>query len=142
LANKVTHGIAFTAEQQERSLKRHRYDSLAEGIGLDRITTNFAAALPYIDVAYTITDQEALDMARWVLTNEGLLIGSSTAMNLVGTVRFARQHLQENQTICTIVCDSGQRHMTRFWNRTFVESQNLHWPAETVVPIDLQNLIG
>jgi cysteine synthase len=141
LANKVIHGIAFTAEQQERSLKRHRYDSIAEGIGLDRITANFTMALPYIDHAYTITDQEALDMARWILKHEGMLIGSSTAMNLVGAVRFARQVLRENQTICTMVCDSGQRHMTRFWNRTFVESQNLVWPSEGVVPIDLKDLI-
>jgi cysteine synthase len=136
----VMHGIAFTFEQQERSLRRHRYDSIAEGIGLDRISANFAAALPHIDVAYTITDQDALDMARWILTHEGLLIGSSTAMNLVGTVRFARRHLRDHDVICTIVCDSGQRHLTRFWNRAFIESQNLRWPSADIVPIDLQEL--
>lgn len=142
LANKVTHGIAFTAEQQERSLKRHRYDSLAEGIGLDRVTANFDAALPFIDEAYTVTDQDALDMARWILRHEGLLIGSSTAMNLVGTVRFARRRLSEGATICTIVCDSGQRHLTRFWNKEFVESRSLHWPSEDVIPIDLQDFMN
>ena len=128
LAPKVNVGVAFASQQQERSLRRHRYDSVAEGIGLDRVTANVAAALPWIDVAYTISDQDAVDMAHWILEYEGLLIGCSTAMNLVGAVRTACA-LPQDSKVCTIVCDAGHRHMTRFWNREYiVDESGLTWP--------------
>ena len=35
LYNKVKYNIAYASQQKERGLERHRYDTLAEGIGLD-----------------------------------------------------------------------------------------------------------
>jgi cysteine synthase A len=130
LYNKVKYGVAFTKEQRERSLKRHRYDTIAEGIGLDRITSCVQFGLDVIDDAVRVSDQEAVDMAHWILKQEGLFVGSSSAMNLVGAVRTAKQ-LPEKSNIVTIVCDSGQRHLTRFWNRDFiVNQQGLQWPGD------------
>lgn len=128
LANKINHNVAFTIQQTERELLRHRYDSIAEGIGLDRVTVNFQQAI--VDCAVTISDQDAVDMAHWILHHEGLLIGSSSAMNLVGVAKVAQPH----QRVLTIVCDSGQRHLTRFWNRAFIESRGLAWPSIDHVP--------
>lgn len=54
----------------ERKQRKHRYDSIAEGIGLDRVTANFEKAI--IDGGIRVLDQEALDMAHWLLNNEGL----------------------------------------------------------------------
>ena len=69
---------------------------LAEGIGLDRITHNFTLELvdvdgshKAIDDAVRVSDQEAVDMTHWLLENEGLFVGSSSAMNIVGAVRIA-----------------------------------------------------
>ena len=42
LFNKIKFGVAYASQQSEQKLRRHRYDTLAEGIGLDRITANFA----------------------------------------------------------------------------------------------------
>ena len=130
LYNKIKFGVAYTSEQRERSLKRHRYDTIVEGIGLDRITSCFQYGMDTIDDAIQVQDQEALDMAHWILSTEGLFIGSSSAMNLVGAVRTANQ-LPPGSTIVTIVCDSGQRHLTRFWNREFIVHQKgLKWPGD------------
>ena len=134
LYSKIEHGVAFCVEQRERHLKRHRYDTVAEGIGLDRVTANVAAGLPYIDQAMAITDQQAVDLAHWMLRHEGLLLGSSSAMNLVGACLVARQQQEPSQAtttrICTVICDTGQRHLTRFWNRDFIASRGLEWPGD------------
>jgi cysteine synthase len=116
-------------------VKRHRYDSIVEGIGLDRITNNFQHGLQYIDSAVHVTDQEAIDIAHYILQLEGLLIGSSTAINLVATIRTALT-LPIHSVIVTIVCDSGYRHLTRFWNEQFITSStvNLIWPPSSQSP--------
>mmetsp|Transcript_6203 Transcript_6203/g.9062 ORF Transcript_6203/g.9062 Transcript_6203/m.9062 type:complete len:435 (+) Transcript_6203:55-1359(+) len=130
LYNKIKFGVAYTTQQRERALKRHRYDTIAEGIGLDRITSCLEFGIHIIDDAILVQDQEAIDMAHWILHKEGLFVGSSSAMNLVGAVRTAKQ-LPPGSTVVTIVCDSGQRHLTRFWNRDFIVNQKgLKWPGD------------
>jgi cysteine synthase A len=134
LYNYVEHGVAYHSYQSERTLQRHRYDTIAEGIGLDRLTYNFQQAI--IDHAIRVTDQEAVDMAHWILQHEGLWIGSSSAMNLVGAVRWARRKQvsepSSSSCIVTILCDHGQRHASRFWNREFItQKRGLQWPSSS-----------
>jgi len=129
LYHKITHGVAYAQQQRERSLKRHRYDTIAEGIGLDRVTRNTSLGLDYVDEAIQVTDQEAVDMAHWLLQTEGLWVGSSSAMNVVGAVRTALS-LPEGSDVVTVVCDGGHRHVTRFWNREFVTAWGLRWPGD------------
>jgi cysteine synthase A len=131
LFNRVTHGVCFTKEQAEKKLKKHRYDTIVEGVGLDRVTANFEQAM--IDRAECISDQEALDTAHWVLRNEGLLIGSSTALNIAATMRVAHRSKQGN-TIVTIICDAGTRHLSRFWNPDYIQKCSLFWPEKDVKP--------
>jgi cysteine synthase A len=141
LYHKIQHGIAFALQQRERNLKRHRYDTLAEGIGLDRVTHNLSFGLDSIDEAIQVTDQEAVDMAHWLLQAEGLWVGSSSAMNVVGAVRTARS-LDKGSKVVTIICDTGQRHVTRFWNRDFILSWGLQWPRDNNrIPDCLQDFI-
>ncbi|EQC41797.1 cysteine synthase A [Saprolegnia diclina VS20] len=113
LYNKVRHNVCYAPQQSERTVKRHRYDTIAEGIGIDRLTANFAKAR--IDDAYRVTDQEAIDMSRYLLLEEGIFVGSSSAMNCVAAVRAA-QKLGPGHVVVTMLCDSGQRHLTKFWN--------------------------
>lgn len=57
-------------------------------------------------------------------------------MNLVGAVLAARD-LGPGHTVVTVLCDSGQRHLTRFWNRDFIEKvKALVWP--TTPPVTLE----
>lgn len=144
LYHAIQHGIAFAPQQRERAMKRHRYDTIAEGIGLDRLTANFLQGQKYVDTAIRVTDQEAVDMAHWLLKTEGLWIGSSSAMNLVGAVRTSLS-LPLHSNIVTIVCDAGQRHVTRFWNSTFIREWGLHWPPDSEenerIPLCLQQFL-
>jgi cysteine synthase A len=141
LYHKIQDGIAYTPQQAERVLKRHRYDTIAEGIGLDRLTRNMTAGLDYIDEAVRVTDQEALDMAHWILQHEGLWVGSSSAMNLVGAIRTAAT-LPPESVVVTMVCDAGSRHVTRFWNRQFCQDWGLVWPGdEPRLPACIQDFL-
>jgi len=128
LYNKIKHGVAFAIQQREQTLQRHRYDTIAEGIGLDRVTNNLSLGLDFIDDAIRVSDQEAVDMAHFLLNVEGLWIGSSSAMNVVGAVRVALE-LENKSNVATVICDSGSRHVTRMWNRDFILRQELLWPC-------------
>jgi cysteine synthase A len=108
LYHRVRHGVLYTSQQQERSARRHRYDTIMEGVGCDRITANFAEA--HIDDAYKVDDSESVSMARHLLLHEGLFVGGSSAMNCVGAVRAARQ-MGPGHTIVTVLCDGGQRYL-------------------------------
>lgn len=134
LLNKVKFNIAYASEQKERGLRRHRYDTIAEGIGLDRITHNFALGTDnaVLDDAIRVSDQEAVDMAHWLLKEEGLFVGSSSAMNVFGSVKVATESMGPGSCVVTVVCDGGQRHLTRFWNRDFVKEWGLEWPEDNV----------
>jgi len=146
LYNKVKYNVAFASEQSERGLLRHRYDTIAEGIGLDRVTHNFSLGVEYgvFNDAVRVTDQEAVDFAHWLLKEEGLFVGSSSAMNVIGAVRVAME-MDVNSSVVTVICDGGQRHLTRFWNRDFVLGWGLQWPEDDIIawrsrlPLPLQS---
>ncbi|KAL7337641.1 tryptophan synthase beta subunit-like PLP-dependent enzyme [Rhodotorula toruloides] len=104
-----------------RSADSRRRD-IVEGIGLNRITKNLARALPIIDDAFRVTDAEAVAMSRHLALHDGLFLGSSSAVNLVACVRLARKwgRRGRGKRIVTILCDSGARHTSRFWNNDYL----------------------
>lgn len=52
----------YTREEAEGKRKRNPFDTITEGIGINRITENFKQA--QIDGAFRGTDKEAVEMAR------------------------------------------------------------------------------
>lgn len=58
------------------------------------------------------------------MRNDGLFVGSSSAMNCVGAVRVA-QTLGPGHTIVTILCDGGARHLSKFHNASYLASLGL-----------------
>jgi len=96
-------------------------DSNAEGIGIKRITDNFKDAP--VDDALRVDDQTMVEMAYWLLREEGIYIGGSAALNVAGAARYART-LPEGSTVVTILCDGGDRYRSRLWNRTWLEEND------------------
>ena len=124
LFHKVVSGVLYAPEQAERRLRRNRYDTITEGIGLDRLTRNFARGLPAVTHAFKGTDSEAVEMAHYLVRNDGLFVGSSSAMNCVGAVKMARL-LGPGHTIVTCLCDSGARSLSKTYNPEFLQRHNL-----------------
>lgn len=138
LANKVNYNVCYTSQQAERKIRKHRYDSIVEGVGLDRLTENFSKAL--IDKAITIPDQELLLTAHWLMLNEGLFVGSSSALNVAVAIETALS-LPIDSNIVTVICDNGYRHLSRLWNPEYVAKEyNLTWPKENDIPLWLQKI--
>ena len=108
LYHRVKHSVLYASQQQERTARRHRYDTVMEGVGCDRVTANFAEAR--VDGSFQVSDDESVAMARHLLQAEGLFVGGSSAMNCVAAVRAARE-LGAGHTIVTILCDGGQRYL-------------------------------
>lgn len=75
-------------------------------VGIMRLTANMKIAL--IDRTYVGIDQEAIDMAYYLLKNEGIWVGPSAALNVVGTVKLARE-LGAGHNLVTVLCDSGDK---------------------------------
>lgn len=142
LFNKVKYGVMYNQMESEGKRRRHQVDTVVEGIGLNRLTKNFEMGLPYYDEAISVTDEEAVCMSRHLVLNDGLFLGSSSAVNCVAAVKTALKLKAQRGggggaaggggsekkagqsevvdlnpiTVVTILCDSGSRHLSKFWN--------------------------
>ena len=97
-------------------------DSFAEGIGQGRVTKNVAAAL--VDEAYRIPDPIGVEFVYHLLRAEGLYLGLSSAINIAGAVKFARER-GPGQVITTILCDGGARYASKLFNPIWLNEQKL-----------------
>lgn len=103
--------------------------SISEGIGQGRITKNLEGAP--VDDALQITDEEALPYIFDLIVEEGLVLGGSSAINIAGAVRVARE-LGPGHTVVTILCDYGTRYQSKLFNAEFLRGKGLpvpHWLA-------------
>jgi len=96
--------------------------TVTQGIGIIRETANFAKAK--IDGAIVGENKETVEMIYYALKNEGLFLGTSSGINLVGAVRVA-QKFGPGKTIVTVLPDGGQRYMTGVWNKEYLASMDL-----------------
>jgi cysteine synthase len=101
-------------------------DSITEGIGQVRVTKNLEGTP--IDMAYQITDEEALPVLFDLIEHEGLVLGGSSAINIVGAMRLARD-LGPGKTIVTILADGGERYQSKLFNPGFLRKKNLPVPG-------------
>ena len=100
-------------------------DSIAEGIGQGRITGNLEGAV--VDMPFQIPDAEALPYIFNLLKYEGLCLGGSSAINIAGAVRMARE-MGPGHTIVTILCDYGDRYQSKLFNPAFLKEKGLPVP--------------
>ncbi len=100
--------------------------SITEGIGQGRITANLTDAP--IDLAFQITDEEALPILFDLAEQEGMLLGGSAAINIAGAMRLAKE-MGPGHTIVTILCDGGARYASKLYNPAFLREKNLPIPA-------------
>ncbi|KAM5530530.1 hypothetical protein V8D89_015807 [Ganoderma adspersum] len=126
LFNKVKYGVMFDRKEAEGTKRRHQVDTVVEGIGINRLTHNFELALPTIDEAFRVTDEEAVAMSRYLVHHDGLFLGSSSACSLIACIRLVKKMGWTNgERVVTILCDSGNRHYSKFWNDEYLAKANI-----------------
>jgi len=105
--------------------------SITEGIGQARITRNIEGLK--VDFSWQIPDVETVQTVFDLTAQEGLVLGSSSGINLAGAVRLARE-LGPGHVIVTILCDSGTRYASRLFNAEFLRSKGLPVPPWLAAP--------
>lgn len=97
--------------------------SITEGIGIMRVTANFAQA--QVDAALRVDDQLMLDMLFHLARVEGLFVGSSAALNVAAAYTLARQAQRPGEVFVTILCDHGSRYASKLLSNEWLASKNL-----------------
>jgi cysteine synthase A len=65
-----------------------------------------------IDEIVTVTNEEATEMTRRVVREEGFLIGISAGANVAASLKVAARPENKGKTIVTIICDTGERYLS------------------------------
>jgi cysteine synthase A len=66
-----------------------------------------------LDRVIAVTDEDALAMAKRLVRQEGLLVGISAGANVFAAIEIARE-LRPDQTVVTILPDTGERYLSTF----------------------------
>ena len=105
-------------------------NSITEGIGQGRITKNLEGAP--LDGWFQVSDQEMLPVLFDLVSEEGLILGGSTGINILGAIKAAKE-LGPGHTIVTILADYGTRYQSKLFNPAFLREKKLpvpKWLAE------------
>src|SRR5512136_244388 len=100
---------------------------LVEGIGEDFLPP--ICDLSRVRRAYSIPDRESLETARALLRRAGILAGSSSGTLLAAALRYCREQ-DRPKRVCTLVCDSGNKYLSKMFDDLWMLDQGLSSRAE------------
>jgi cysteine synthase A len=66
----------------------------------------------FVDRVEQVNNEEAIDMARRLAREEGLLSGISSGAALAAALRLAREPNNKGKTIVVILPDAGERYLS------------------------------
>ena len=93
---------------------------VVEGIGEDFVPANCDLSLAKRGI--TIGDGEALDTARILLRDEGILAGSSSGTLIAAALHYCREQRVAKRVV-TFVCDSGNKYLNKMFNDYWMADQ-------------------
>ncbi|MBY0452692.1 MAG: pyridoxal-phosphate dependent enzyme, partial [Bdellovibrionaceae bacterium] len=97
--------------------------SITEGIGIMRLTANFKEAV--IDESTQVDDQKMISMLYHLARHDGLLVGTSAALNVYAAFELALKNRNSGKRIVTVLCDSANRYQSKIFNNQFLAEKNL-----------------
>jgi len=100
--------------------------SITEGIGQSRITANLEGV--EVDDAWRIDDADALRIVFALTREEGMCLGGSSGINIAGAIELGRK-LGPGSTVVTILCDYGNRYLSKLYNGSFLKEKGLPTPS-------------
>ena len=123
-------GSLYTHYHRARTLgSGHPYK--VEGIGGDKIPSTIW--FDWIDEFRQVPDRTSLVMARRLAREEGILAGGSTGLNVALSVELARELDDPNAMIVTILCDTGERYLSKVFNDEWMQENQMLEPPRTTV---------
>ncbi|MGH8220062.1 MAG: pyridoxal-phosphate dependent enzyme, partial [Steroidobacteraceae bacterium] len=122
-------------------LKATGSGSITEGIGIGRVTQNFADAP--LDDAVHVEDADTVRHVYRLLNEEGLFLGSTSGINVAAAARVARE-LGPGHLVVTVLCDGGAKYQSRLFNPEWLAQKALAGSAAGLrrsEPIQLENVL-
>lgn len=98
---------------------------LVEGIGQDCLPKN--VHFQYIDKIINISDKESFAAARRLTKEEGIFCGGSTGTIVHVALEVAKE-CSENDVIVFIVCDTGERYLSKVHNVEWLKQNRMLEP--------------
>ena len=123
-------GSLYTQYHRTKAMgEGHPYK--VEGIGGDKIPDT--VWFDWIDEFRQVTDRASLTMTRRLAREEGLLLGGSSGLNVALSLDLAREIDDPHALVVTILCDTGERYLSKIFNDAWMqENQMLEAPRTTV----------
>jgi cystathionine beta-synthase len=123
-------GSLYTHYHRTRTLgEGHPYK--VEGIGGDKIPST--VWFDWIDEFRQVSDKASFTMARRLAREEGILVGGSAGLNVAISLDLARELDDPTALVVTILCDTGERYLSKQFNDAWMqENQMLDTPRTTV----------
>lgn len=92
-----------------------------EGLGTDIIPpiTNF----DYVDEIVSIKDIDSINMCKRMALEEGIFCGASSGTAAYAALEIAKE-LDENAIVVFIVCDTGERYLSKYHNDVWLKEHN------------------
>lgn len=81
-----------------------------QGIGANFVPKNYDADV--VDKVVTVTDDEAMQTARLVARNEGLLVGISSGAAVAAALKVAARSENKGKRVVTLLPDTGERYLS------------------------------
>ncbi|HXG65385.1 MAG TPA: pyridoxal-phosphate dependent enzyme, partial [Blastocatellia bacterium] len=103
---------------------------LVEGIGQEIIPEN--VHMKYIDEIINVTDRDSFQTARRLGREEGIFCGGSTGTNAWAALQVARD-LGKEDVIVFIVCDTGERYLSKFHSDEWMKEKRMLGPEKTTI---------
>jgi cystathionine beta-synthase len=89
-----------------------------EGVGEDMLPEN--THLNVMDDFEQVSDEESFKMTRRLIAEEALCVGPSSAMALVGAMKYAKK-LEKPSRILVVFPDNGRAYLSKAFNDTWMQ---------------------
>lgn len=108
--------VFYTYFKEKRLIEPSEYK--IEGIGDEFLIKT--AQLDVLDDMYQVTDKIAIEWAKKIALEEGLIAGGSSGANVWAAVKLAREISRETN-IVTLICDTGLKYVSTIFNDEWVK---------------------
>ena len=96
---------------------------LVEGVGEDILPSNMD--MDKVDHFIKVTDKESFAMTRKLVVKEGLCVGPSSGMALVGAIKYAEGMKGKDKNVLILFPDHGRSYLSKVFNDEWMKKMGM-----------------